>query len=109
MTITSVWDPAAPTNLNLKVASVATTYTVAPKANKGKHFKLTLTANTVLTMGLAATTCARITVIVVKGAFTPSWSAEVSWVSALAPTYDATHALQFLTVDGGVSWIGSWR
>lgn len=109
MTITSVWDPAAPTNLNLKVASVATAYTIDPKANKGKHFKVTLTANTVFTMGLAATTAARITVVVVKGAFTPSWAAGVSWVSALAPTYDAIHPIQLLTVDGGVSWIGSWR
>ncbi|NCD17839.1 MAG: collagen-like protein [Actinobacteria bacterium] len=47
-------------------------------------------------------------VLLLLGAFTPTWPASVDWAGGTAPTYASAGTLyHFVTVDGGTTWLGS--
>lgn len=46
-------------------------------------------------------------VLVLRGAFTPTFPASVDWSGGSAPTYTTPAVYTFVTVDKGVTWLGS--
>lgn len=46
-------------------------------------------------------------ILVLSGAFTPTFPASVDWDSATAPTYASPSWYTFITADGGTTWLGS--
>jgi hypothetical protein len=45
--------------------------------------------------------------LILRGAFTPTFPASVRWASATAPTYATPSVFVFSTVDAGTTWFGS--
>jgi hypothetical protein len=46
-------------------------------------------------------------VLVLRGAFTPTFPASVDWSGGSAPTYTTPAVYVFSTVDGGTVWLGA--
>jgi hypothetical protein len=46
-------------------------------------------------------------VLILRGAFTPTFPASVDWGDASAPTYTTPSVYVFTTVDAGTIWLGS--
>lgn len=46
-------------------------------------------------------------VLVLRGAYTPTFPASVDWAGGSAPTYAAPSLFAFATVDGGTTWLGA--
>ena len=46
-------------------------------------------------------------ILVLSGAFTPTFPASVDWDSGSAPTYATPSWYTFITADGGTTWLGS--
>ena len=46
-------------------------------------------------------------VLILRGAFTPTWPASVDWPDATEPTYTTPSVYSFLTVDAGTTWLGA--
>lgn len=44
--------------------------------------------------------------LILRGAFTPTWPASVDWPDATEPTYSTPTLYEFVTVDGGTTWLG---
>lgn len=49
---------------------------------------------------------ATVFVLVLRGAFTPTFPAAVDWKDATAPTYTTPSVYTFMTVDAGTTWLG---
>lgn len=45
--------------------------------------------------------------LILRGAFTPTFPASVDWPDAAAPTYSTPTIYVFTTVDAGTTWLGS--
>jgi hypothetical protein len=50
---------------------------------------------------------ATVFVLILRGAFTPTFPASVDWGDASAPTYTTPSLYVFTTVDAGTVWFGS--
>lgn len=46
-------------------------------------------------------------VLILRGAFTPTFPASVDWGDASAPTYTTPSLYTFATVDAGTTWLGA--
>lgn len=44
--------------------------------------------------------------LILRGAFTPTWPASVDWPDSTQPTYSTPTVYEFVTVDGGTTWLG---
>jgi hypothetical protein len=47
-------------------------------------------------------------VLLLKGAFAPTFPASVDWADASPPTYDPPSLYVFTTLDGGTTWLGAF-
>jgi hypothetical protein len=45
--------------------------------------------------------------LILRGAFTPTFSSPVDWADASAPTYTTPSVYVFTTVDAGTTWLGA--
>lgn len=46
-------------------------------------------------------------VLILRGAFTPTFPASVDWSGGAAPTYTTPSVYTFTTVDAGATWLGA--
>jgi hypothetical protein len=46
-------------------------------------------------------------ILVLRGAFTPTFPGSVDWSGGAAPTYTTPSMYVFTTVDGGTNWLGA--
>ncbi len=45
-------------------------------------------------------------ILILRGAWTPTWPASVDWNNSTEPTYSTPAVYSFVTVDGGTTWLG---
>lgn len=46
-------------------------------------------------------------VLILRGAYTPTFPGSVDWAGGAAPTYTTPSVYTFTTVDGGTTWLGA--
>ena len=46
-------------------------------------------------------------ILILRGAFTPTWPASVDWPDSTEPTYTTPSVYAFITIDGGTTWLGT--
>ncbi|MPN57367.1 hypothetical protein SDC9_205061 [bioreactor metagenome] len=81
-------------------------------ASDGNIHTFTVGAAITLTLNANCLTgfCRTLTLVIMNGgAFTVTWPASVKWAGGSAPTFSAAgvDVITLLTVDGGVTWLGS--
>lgn len=77
---------------------------VAIPATHAAH-AVTMTGNATFTF--TAPSAGHAFLMRLSGAFTPTFPGSVQWVGGEAPTYQAPMLYQFVTFDGGTTWLGS--
>ena len=100
----------APTETYIALGSVSGTKAISGASANVQS--MTIAANTTITLtaGASASECRVLTLIITNGgAFTVTWPASVKWAGGSAPTFSAAgvDVVTLLTVDGGVTWLGS--
>jgi len=98
---------------NTKYAKADGEYAVNTVAASGSTETLTLAPAHDVTMDESCTftfpspTAGHTFLLLLSGAFTPTFPASVDWDSATAPTYESPSLYGFTTLDGGTTWVGT--
>lgn len=115
--------PSQPTQLldwsdfteTVQVGSSGTSETVNPVAATGAAEALsfatpvhdvTMDEDCTFSFTGAVTGSAYSITVILRGAFTPTWPAAVTWPDGAEPTYGTPAVYTFLTVDGGTTILG---
>ena len=104
--VKAVADTLAPISGQFAVNTVvASGSTLTLPATHAAH-KVTMDANCTFTF--TAPTAGHAFVLLLLGAFTPTWPASIDWAGAVPPAYASAGTLyHFATLDGGTTWLGS--
>ncbi len=85
------------------VADAGAAYTIP---DVGVFHDITMTQNATLTFP-TPTGDAFEFLLVLRGAFVPTFPASVDWPDGTPPTYTTPSVYRFITVDGGTTWLGA--
>lgn len=66
-----------------------------------------VTMSEACTLSFPTVTGAAVIVLVLRGAFTPTFPASVDWSGGSAPAYTTPSVYTFSTVDSGTTWLGA--